>query len=311
MIRPAALLAVVLCLPAPALAQASAQHHRDPGAIVFYEHANYQGRSVRIDGEAPNFQWLDFNDLASSIRIEGGGHWEVCIDAHYSGACQVIQEDRPDISRWAFNDRISSVRPVRFRGPGSDAGVTLYSEPDYQGRSLTLIDPVDNLTRMNFNDVARSIEVHSGVWTVCVDDDYEGGCRTLDRSVSDLRRLRLDGRITSLRPGPISQPPHRDPGHRPPPGGGYGRIEVEGGVPGTETVFFPSPRVRGYAVASCLYEDGYRCGQETARAVCEEAGLGRAIHFTTRYSRGEPLWLIGEDRPGQGREALSDLLCAR
>lgn len=309
MIRPALLLAL---FAAPAVsAQVETQHHRgnQDGAIVLYEHAGFEGRSVRIDGEAPDLRWINFNDLTSSMRIEGG-RWEVCLEPDFDGACQVLDEDRPDMSAWAFNDRITSVRPVRFRGPGREAGITLYSESDYGGRDLTLIDPVDNLSRMNFNDVARSIEIHAGEWTVCVDDDYEGGCRTLDRSVSDLRRYRLDRRITSVRPGRIEEPPHREPGPYPGPGR-PGTGDVRGGVPGVDTVFFGTPDIGGYAVASCLYESGYRCGQEAAESLCREAGLGRALHYGTRYAGRDRVWFLAEGHPGRGREVLVDLLCDR
>lgn len=308
MIRSALLLA--LSGAAAASAQTGAQHHRGgDGAIILYEHVDYQGRSVRIDGEAPDLRWLDFNDLTSSMRVEGG-RWEVCLEPDFDGACHVLDSDLPNMSAWAFNDRITSVRPVRFRGRDREAGVTLYSEPDYGGRGITIVDPVDDLSRMNFNDAARSIEIHAGVWTVCVDDDYQGGCRNLDRSASDLRRLRLDRRITSLRPARLEEPPHRDPGYRPGPPH-RPRGDVDGAVAGVDTVFFPVPEVEGYGVAACLFERDHRCGQEAAEAVCAEVGLGRVLHYSTEYAGAGPLWLLGEGRPGRGREGLTDLLCER
>lgn len=318
MIRPA-FLAILLSSPA-AFGQAETRHHDDAGAIVLYEHVNYEGRSVRIDGEAPDLRWIDFNDLTSSIRVEGG-RWEICLEPDYRGSCHVLDEDLPDMSEWAFNDRITSVRPVSFRGPDREAGITLYSEFDYSGRELTVLDPVDNLSRMSFNDTARSIEVHAGVWTVCVDDDYRGGCRTLDRSVSDLRRFRLDRRITSVRPGGLDEPappPHRPPHHQPGyPGPGHGGTGhggtggIEGGVAGPNTVFFAVPQVDGYPLAACLFESGYRCGQEAADAACAEAGLRRAIHFSTEHAGGQTLWYLADARPGRGRDGLTDLLCAQ
>jgi len=68
------------------------------------------------------------------------------------------------MSQWAFNDRISSLRPVHSanrRGRIRKNGVTLWSDPNFTGRSVTLIDTEDNLRRQNFNDAARSIRVHS------------------------------------------------------------------------------------------------------------------------------------------------------
>ena len=40
--------------------------------ITLYDQPNYQGRSVVIETDAENLDWLNFNDMASSIRISGG-----------------------------------------------------------------------------------------------------------------------------------------------------------------------------------------------------------------------------------------------
>lgn len=283
-------------------APAEAQRGGRGGAIVLYEHANFQGRSARIDGDAPNLDWMNFNDMASSIRLEGG-RWEVCVHADYGGSCHVVTEDLPNMANWAFNDQISSVRSVQFRGPGSDAGITLYAGTDYAGRNVTLTDGTPNLTRMGFNDQARSIQVHSGVWTVCVDDDYEGGCRTIDRSVSNLSRLGLDRRITSVRSGR-----HEEPGY--PGGAGHGG-EIDGEVRGVSTVFFPTPRIRGLEVAACSYGQSYRCGDEAANQLCRIAGHRTAVHFEVARARGGEAWYLDDRRPGRANEVLTDVLCTR
>ena len=92
---------------------AEAQRHdrgRGP-SITLYDQPNYQGRSVVIDTDAENLDWLNFNDMASSIRVSGG-QWEVCIDASYRGTCQVIDSDLPNMSQWA--SMTGSARSVPF-----------------------------------------------------------------------------------------------------------------------------------------------------------------------------------------------------
>lgn len=54
--------------------------------ITVFEHPNYEGRSMVIGGQAPNLQWVRFNDMISSILVEGG-QWELCLDADYRGTC--------------------------------------------------------------------------------------------------------------------------------------------------------------------------------------------------------------------------------
>ena len=88
--------------------------------------------------------------------------------------------------------------------------------------------------------------------------------RTIDRSVSNLSRLGLDRRITSVRSGR-----HEEPGY--PGGPGHGG-EIDGEVRGVSTVFFPTPRIRGLEVAACSYGQSYRCGDEAANQLCRIAG---------------------------------------
>ncbi|PWE16610.1 hypothetical protein DDZ18_12660 [Marinicauda salina] len=301
-----AALAAFIILPAVALAQAGTERHRSDGALVLYEDVGFSGRSIRIDGAAPNFQYLGFNDRVSSIRVEGGP-WEVCIDADYRGACQVIDSDLPDMSRWAFNDRISSARPVRFRGRGGDEGLTLWSERGYRGRSLTLIDTVEDLSRRGFNDDARSIEIHSGEWVVCEHADFRGRCEVLRRGTSDLARYNLDRRVSSVAPLDVyrrrNQPDYG--------GSGYGRVDIDNGVRGARSLFFPHPEVRGRPVAACLDDYGRDCGRRAADLACRAVGYGRAAHYAVDRGYGEA-YFLGSRRYGSAREGvLVDLLCVR
>ena len=275
--------------------------------ITLYDAPNYQGRSVVIDSDAENLDWVNFNDMASSIRISGG-QWEVCVDASYRGSCQVIDSDLPNMTQWAFNDRISSVRPVHDqgrRGRTRDNGVTLWSGTNFTGRSVTLIEPVGNLSRLGFNDAAQSIEVHSGDWTFCQHDDFGGRCVEIDRDVRNLGVLNLNREITSA----TNQRIPRDDDHyggRP----GYDASRVDGGVRGVATVFFAEPTVNGYAVSACEGGGYGRCGQSAADDLCRASGMSRAVYYGTVRARGS-VWSLDERRTVHGREALADVLCVR
>jgi hypothetical protein len=82
--------------------------------------------------------------------------------------------------------------------PGARAGVTLWSEPNFRGRSVTISEDVANLDRVRFNDQARSVQVHRGSWTLCEHSDYRGRCETFDRDVGDLQRFSLSRNISSV-----------------------------------------------------------------------------------------------------------------
>lgn len=283
---------------------AAADAQRSPRGgpeIVLYDNPNFAGRSVSIDGDAPSLRYLNFNDRASSIRVVRG-RWEVCLDAEYRGACQVIDADNPDMTGWSFNNRISSLRPVRFRGRDAEPGITLWSEPGFRGRRLTLTDRVNNLSNRGFNDQARSVEVHSGRWTLCRHDDFGGRCVTVTRDVSDLQRLGLDRQVTSLTPG---EPPRSDDGYGPGPGPGG---PISGGVRGVDAVFYPRPEIRGYPVAACLTRFGAGCGAQAADRLCRSVGHGRAVYFGVERLYGD-VWHLDDRRTSRGDDALVDVLC--
>lgn len=292
---------------------ATADAQRGERSITLYDGAQYQGRSTTINGEVADLRSRGFNDRATSIRVNGG-RWEVCVDSNFRGSCQVIEESLPNMTRWSFNDRISSVRPVRLRGRGSESGITLWSGPNATGQRLTIVDEATNLRQRGFNDRARSVEVISGQWVICIDADFRGACETVRRGVHELSRTRFDRAISSV--APLERYNRRSRGgyYGPDYGGGSGwgpgwgsgrRLDVDGG---RRAVFFANPRIEGYAVARCL-GDRQGCGQVTADALCDIAGAGRALAFgTERHARS--MWFIEERAPRQGRERLVNVVCS-
>src|SRR5689334_11799694 len=72
-------LACGLAMAAPALA-----------TITLYEHDNFQGRSITIEGPTPNLERQDFNDRASSAVIRGG-EYLLCEDAGFHGRCVTLR----------------------------------------------------------------------------------------------------------------------------------------------------------------------------------------------------------------------------
>lgn len=303
----------IACAPADAQRRGG-----DAPVIELYDGPNYSGPSIRLDGEAPDLSRIGFNDRASSIRIVSG-QWEVCVDAHFRGSCEVVTASRPDIRRWAFNNRISAVRPVRFRGRGADRGITLYYGRDFTGRSVTLIEPVSDFRRISFNDQARSIQVHSGRWVLCQDNDFEDNCREFTRDVSDLRRFGLDRAVSSAAPAADYQAHERrrrQPVGRHPDYGDdfsrnpqFGRRERIGpGARGLSATFYARPEVNGYAVADCTSGSGRGCGDRAADAFCRAAGHGRSA-YSARTRRGGQAWFLDERRIAFSNAALIDVLC--
>jgi len=83
-----------------------------PSTLMMYPSVNFQGPAFETRNEYSNLP-RQFNDKAHSLRIVGGGAWEVCVDSNFRGRCQVFDRDAPDLHRFGLAEAISSVRQVR------------------------------------------------------------------------------------------------------------------------------------------------------------------------------------------------------
>lgn len=81
---------------------------------------------------------------------------------------------------------------------GGQGQIILYSDTNFRGEARVYNGDVETLARDGFNDLARSVEIVGGAWTLCKDRGGEGRCRTIERSVADLGRLGLDCELTSF-----------------------------------------------------------------------------------------------------------------
>jgi hypothetical protein len=75
--------------------------------LTLYEGFNFSGRALRLTGPAPDLRDYNFDDRASSLRVEG--KWFVCSGANYRGECTRVAGAFNVGSKW--NKRISSARP--------------------------------------------------------------------------------------------------------------------------------------------------------------------------------------------------------
>ena len=182
-------------------AQAAAQE------IILYEHSNYRGREVRVTGPVSNLTQAGFNDRTSSFRILSG-QWEICQHDNFRGTCQYHSSDQPSMGR--MNDQLTSLRPVASpggHGPGGyypgghrGGGITLYSGPNFTGRSVTLSETTPDFTRIGFNDEARSISFDGRrSWRVCQHANFGGACMEVDRDMPYLGGG-MAGQISSAEP---------------------------------------------------------------------------------------------------------------
>lgn len=92
------------------------------------------------------------------------------------------------------------VPPVPPPGGGGAFEAIAYTSANFGGRHLRIRTPIANLSNIpGFNDNIRSIRIVRGRAEVCVDARYHGRCVTLSQSVSDLNRIGMGNRISSIR----------------------------------------------------------------------------------------------------------------
>ena len=98
--------------------------------------------------------------------------------------------------------------------------VTLFENPGFQGRRMTLRGTTPDLDRTDFNDRAQSIIVRDGVWEVCTDARFSGHCVRLRPGEYPNLDSSLNNRISSAREIAEAAPPPPTAGG---PGGGAAR----------------------------------------------------------------------------------------
>jgi hypothetical protein len=317
--RISALLVSSLALALSTVADADAQRggHRSDSAsnptLTLFDQPGFRGRSITLDGDAPDLRWVQFNDLASSYSFSGG-RWEVCLEPNYRGTCHLVDADNENMTRWAFNNRITSVRALHRPDRDRRQGITLYSGRNYTGQAVHVRDVEFDLDDLRFDNRANSIEVHSGTWTLCEDRNFSDRCVEFSRDSNDLKLFRMDGRVSSAGPDGI---PRRDPidDFGPGYGGGYGSgygssLGASGAVRGVNSLFVPQPQTRGYPISACAEPNGRRCGEPVARQICRAEGYSRVAHFDLRRASSQ-LWFIGANSARGGRNEIVDVLCVR
>lgn len=181
--------------------------------VTFFERDNFQGRSFTADRQVDNLGRSGFNDRASSIIVGGDrdARWEVCEDVRFGGRCMILRPGHyPYLSTMGLNDRISSVKPVdrdgrdiaaeRYAPAPLGSQITFFEREDFGGRTFTADQPVEDFSRIGFNDRASSVVVVGQRWEVCVDSRFNGQCMVLKPGrYPSLASMGMANRISSVR----------------------------------------------------------------------------------------------------------------
>lgn len=179
------------------------------GIMVFID-VHYGGEHAAFRRDVPDLGEFRLCRRISSFRLAPGEAWEVCERPGYEGRCQIFTDDQPDLRPLRWNDRICSMRRIGGGGgrPGRPGlarpfapgtGIVLFSEKGFEGDFRAFDREVTDLQDFGFNDRARSVRVLWGTWEICRDNFFRN-CRRINGDESDLDRMDLSRRVSSLRP---------------------------------------------------------------------------------------------------------------
>ncbi len=180
--------------------------------VTLFESANFQGASMTTERQIGNLAHGGFNDRASSAIVGGSDtvRWEVCEDIRFGGRCMILRPGQyPSLGAMGLNDRVSSVKPVDRNGHDIAnrmaplplaSQVMFYETEGFQGRTFSVDQPVEDFSRVGFNDRASSVIVLGQRWEVCVDSRFRGQCMVLNPGrYNSLASMGMNDRISSVR----------------------------------------------------------------------------------------------------------------
>lgn len=87
--------------------------------------------------------------------------------------------------------------------------ITVFDQPNFQGRSMTFERSVPSLAALDFNDLPRSVRIKGRDWVLCEHRNFMGKCVRVRAKEKDLKRLKIAGQVSSLYPVPMAPPKPR------------------------------------------------------------------------------------------------------
>lgn len=258
--------------------------------ILFFERPDFAGRRFGATQSISNLADQGFNDRASSVVVRNGT-WQLCADAYFRGRCVTLPPgEYRNLSQMGLSNEVSSARELGIvpggPGPGPGPGgrgrsVTLYEDFGFGGQAMDVDGSIANLARTDFNDRARSLIVHGGMWELCRDDGFNGGCQTFGPGRHENIGY-LAGQASSIRP--IGGPGGPGGPGRPGDWGSGGRVVLyeQPGFGGRRVAlnqeFLPNFDGTGFndRASSLRVESGYWmfCSDAGFRGTCRTFGPG-------------------------------------
>lgn len=178
--------------------------------ITLYEHVSTAGRELTLGEAVSNLVDRGFNDKCSSLVVHSGV-WELFQHGSYNGDKWIVWagQDYSQWSKWGGpNDVISSLRPIKVK-IASHSVCRVFEHGSEKGKSLEIVEPVQNFKDYHFNDTISSVNVSRGTWVAYVDVNFQGAQILLQEGYNDVCNVegrKFNDKISSMRPIEIDFP---------------------------------------------------------------------------------------------------------
>jgi hypothetical protein len=195
-----------------------------PGSgVCFYRDVNFGGEYFcAAAGTTAEQVPAGMNDQISSIRVFGNAEVTVFREFGFQGPSRNFGSDMADMRRVGLNDRISSfrveTRGSRGAGQGGGgesfgmawgrptvprSGVCFYRDVDFGGQYFcAAVGTTAEQVPAGMNDQISSIRVFGNAEVIVFrENGFQGQSRRFDSDVNDLRRVKMNDRISSFRVG--------------------------------------------------------------------------------------------------------------
>ena len=88
--------------------------------------------------------------------------------------------------------------------------IIVFDQPNFKGRSLSFDRSVPSLAKVQFNDVIASVQIKgTRDWVLCEHRNFMGKCVRIHAKEKNLKRLKIDGQVSSLYPVQVQPAPVR------------------------------------------------------------------------------------------------------
>jgi hypothetical protein len=93
--------------------------------------------------------------------------------------------------------------------PPPPTSIVVFEKPNFKGRSLSFDQRVPSMAAVEFNDLTASVQIKGRDWVLCEHRNFMGKCVRIRGKERDLKRLKMNGQVSSLYPVPAEPPKRR------------------------------------------------------------------------------------------------------